>query len=73
MVIEQVQNLDFRCVGQEPVGGVGLPHFIGQLSLEANPGGFGALVWLGAIRPLDLRIRQMVGREGAVPKRSLRW
>ena len=55
MVIEQVQDFDVGAVGELPMGRVGLPHLIGQLGLEANPGGLRALVWL--------RLNQAVGLE----------
>ena len=48
------QDLDFGSVCHQPVGRVGLPHLIGQLGLEANPGGLGALVWLRLNQPMGL-------------------
>src|SRR5438094_8737987 len=36
VVIDQVEDLDFAGVGQVPLGGVGLPELVGQLSLEAD-------------------------------------
>lgn len=38
MVVDQVEDLDLGGVGQVPVGGVGLPELVGQLSFEADKG-----------------------------------
>ena len=46
MVVDKVQDLDRGAVGQVPVGGVGLPAFVGQRGLEADEGGARSLVGL---------------------------
>jgi len=35
VVVDQVQDLDLAAVGEQPVSGVGLPHLIGEVRLEA--------------------------------------
>ena len=57
MVVEVVEDLDVAAVGEVPVGGVGLPHLVGQLGLEADEGAAGPL--------LRLRNDQAVTREDA--------
>ncbi len=46
MVVEEVEDLDVLAVGEVPVGGVGLPHLVGEGGLEADEGGAGALLGL---------------------------
>jgi hypothetical protein len=47
VVVLEVEDLGIAAVRQGPVGGVGLPHLVGQLRLEADEGGPGPLVGLG--------------------------
>src|SRR5262249_61838793 len=53
--VEQVQDLDRAAIGELPGGGVALPGLVGELSLEADEGGLGALVRLGCDVPLPLQ------------------
>src|SRR3981081_3936373 len=69
MVIEQVQDLDVTAVGQQPVGGVGLPELVGQLGLKAYPRWLGALVWLRLDQALGLEDAPD-GRPGGRPSQA---
>jgi len=46
MVVEVVEDLDTGCIGELPVGEVALPHFVGQIGLEAKERALGALLRL---------------------------
>jgi hypothetical protein len=47
VVVDEVQDLDLGVLGQVPVGGVGLPAFVGQAGLEADEGGAAACEAVG--------------------------
>jgi len=51
VVVEKVQNLHISAVGEMPVGGVGLPAFVGLVGAEPVPGGSGSFLWLWGDEP----------------------
>ena len=51
VVIEDVEDLDLGVVGEEPVGGVGLPAFVGLVGGEAHVGRLGTFEGLGGDEP----------------------
>lgn len=55
MVVEEVENLDAGAVGEEPVGDVGLPAFVGKVCLEADVGVAGALLRGGSDEPCGVQ------------------
>jgi hypothetical protein len=46
VVVDEVDDLDVTC-GELPVGHVALPALVGEVGLEALPGGAGSLLGLG--------------------------
>src|SRR5712692_2433484 len=54
VVVDQVKDLDLAGVGEAPLGGVGLPELVGQLSLEAGERGLGAFVRFGRDQAMAL-------------------
>ena len=73
VVIEDIEDADLGGVGQGPVGEVGLPALVRQISFEPDIGTLGTLVRLGVTNPRRTRIRQIVAGEGAWPCRCWRW
>jgi hypothetical protein len=79
VVIDEVEDLDPGGVGKQPLGSVGLPELIGELSLEADKGSLGPFVWLGRDQALALEDapdgdprRSLVEAAGEVMKDGLR-
>jgi hypothetical protein len=54
VVVDEVEDFDLSGVSEEPLGGVGLPKLVGQLSLEADEGSLGPFVGLGRDQALAL-------------------
>ncbi len=46
VVVDEVEDLGGRSVGEAPVGDVGLPALVGQVGFEAFPAGAGPLLGL---------------------------
>ena len=68
MVVDEVHDLDLGPIGEHPVGDVGLPALVRQLSLEPDPGASGALVRLGGDEPSTTEHPPDRGdRRGAAP------
>ena len=51
VVVENVQDLHIGAVGEMPVGGVGLPAFVGLVGAEPVPGGSGSFLGLRGDEP----------------------
>jgi hypothetical protein len=66
VVVDEVEDLDPGGVGKRPLGRVGLPELIGELSLEADEGSLGPFVGLGRDQALALEDAPDGG-----PRRSL--
>ena len=64
MVVEEVQDLDRRSVGELPGGGVALPGLVGQLSLEADEGAARSFVGLRRDQAVALEDAPDGGRRG---------
>ena len=68
VVIEDVEDLHLGAVGQPPVGGVGLPAFVGLLGGEGPPRRPGRFWGCGVRKPRRVRIRQIVETAGIAVK-----
>jgi hypothetical protein len=72
VVVEDVEDLHVGAVGQGPVGGVGLPAFVGEFGFEAEIGAARPFLRLGVTKPRRCRIRQMVATDGTEARRRRR-
>lgn len=52
MVVEEIKDFDACAVGEEDVGDVGLPAFVGQCCFEADVGAFRLLFRFWGDEPL---------------------
>lgn len=66
VVVEGVEDVDVGAVGELPVGGIGLPAFVGLVGLRPDVGALGPLARLGMTNPRRTRIRQIVDAAGRV-------
>lgn len=64
MVIEEVQDLGVRAVGQGPVGEVGLPGFVRLVRFEAVQRGFRALLRFRGDQPVAVQDPANCGSRG---------